>query len=282
MGTGTEGASVADLMLPRVATILRQRDEAPDVRTYALRHREPAEQSRFAYRPGQFVELSVFGCGEAPFCLASSPTRPGEIEVTVRRCGRVTDALFALAPGDEVGLRGPCGNGFDVEAARRADLVFVAGGIGLPPLRSLIWNAIDRRDEFGRLAILYGARTPRDVVYKDELQAWDRGKDVTVRVTVDRGEPDWRGAVGLVPTLFDSVELRPDSSLAFVCGPPVMIQFVVQDLLRRGFAADRVITTLERMMQCGVGKCNHCCVGHRYLCRDGPVFTVRQIEEMWE
>lgn len=273
---------MADLMLPSVATILQQRDETPDVRTYALRYRDPVEQRSFAYRPGQFVELSVFGFGEAPFCLASSPTRPDGVEVTVRRCGRVTDALFGLRPGDEVGLRGPCGNGFDVDAARGMDLVFVAGGIGLPPLRSLIWNAIDRRKEFGRLAILYGARTPGDLVYKDELREWERCTDVTVRVTVDRGAPGWTGAVGMVPTLFDSVDLRPDSSLAYVCGPPIMIKFVVQDLLRRGFAADRVITTLERMMQCGVGKCNHCCVGHRYLCRDGPVFTVRQIEEMWE
>jgi NAD(P)H-flavin reductase len=271
-----------DLMLPSVATILEQRDETPDVRTYALRYRNPDEQSHFAYRPGQFVELSVFGFGEAPFCLASSPTRPGGVEVTVRRIGRVTDALFALHPGDEVGLRGPCGNGFDVEAARGMDLVFVAGGIGLPPLRSLIWNAIDRRAEFGKITILYGARTPSDLVYKDELRAWEQADDVTVRVTVDRAEPGWTGAVGMVPTLFDAIELRPATSLAYVCGPPIMIKFVVQDLLRRGFAAERVITTLERMMQCGVGKCNHCCVGHRYLCRDGPVFTLRDIEEMWE
>jgi sulfhydrogenase subunit gamma (sulfur reductase) len=271
-----------DLLLPSVATILDQQDEAPDVRTYALRHRDPAERASFAYRPGQFVELSVFGFGEAPFCLASSPTRPDGIEVTVRRCGRLTDALFALSPGDEVGLRGPCGNGFDVEAARGVDLVFIAGGIGLPPLRSLVWNALDRRQDFGHLTILYGARTPADLVYKHELREWERAHDVTVRVTVDRGAPGWDGAVGMVPTLFDSVDLRPETSLAYVCGPPIMIKFVVQDLLRRGFAADRVITTLERMMQCGVGKCNHCCVGHRYLCRDGPVFTLGQIEEMWE
>ncbi|MBW7934414.1 MAG: FAD/NAD(P)-binding protein, partial [Gemmatimonadaceae bacterium] len=176
-----------DLMLPTVATIVRQRDETPDVRTYALRYRDADEQARFSYRPGQFVELSVFGAGEAPFCLASSPTRTDGIDVTVRRVGRVTDALFALAPGDEIGLRGPCGNGFDVEAARGHDLVFVAGGIGLPPLRSLIWNALDRRAEFGDITILYGARTPADLVYKDELREWSEAERVTVRVTVDRG-----------------------------------------------------------------------------------------------
>lgn len=271
-----------ELLLPSVATILTQRDETPDVRTYALRFRDFAEQGRFSYRPGQFLELSVFGTGEAPFCLASSPTRPGGVEVTVRKCGRLTDALFALAPGAELGLRGPCGNGFDVDAARGHDLVFVAGGIGLPPLRSLIWNVLDERDQFGDITILYGARTPADLVYKDELREWERRDHVTVRVTVDRGAPGWEGSVGMVPTLFDQVDLRPDTSLAYVCGPPIMIKFVVKDLLARGFAAEHVISTLERMMQCGVGKCNHCCVGHHYLCRDGPVYNVREIEEMWE
>ncbi len=273
---------MSDLLLPSVATILDQRDETPDVRSYTLRFRDAREQERFSFRPLQFVELSVFGVGEAPFCLASSPTSPGTLEITVRRCGRVTDALHALEPGDEVGLRGPCGNGFDADAARGKDLVFVAGGIGLPPLRGLIRNVLDRRDRFGRVTILYGARTPSDLVYKDELLSWERRDDVTLRVTVDRAEPGWTGSVGMVPILFDRVELFPSTSLAFVCGPPVMIKFVIQDLLMRGFAEDDVVSTLERAMQCGVGKCNHCCVGHRYLCRDGPVFSFRQIKEMWE
>ncbi len=276
---------MTDLLLPTVATILSQRDETPDVRTYALRFRDFAEQDAFTFRPGQFLELSVFGVGEAPFCLASSPTRTGAtgmVEVTVRRCGRVTDALHALTPGDEVGLRGPCGNGFDVESAYGKDLIFVAGGIGLPPLRGLIWNVLDQRERFGHITILYGSRTPTDLVYKDELREWERREDVTLRVTVDRGEPGWEGKVGMVPVLFNEVALHAETSLAFVCGPPVMIRFVVQDLLMRGFAEERVISTLERMMQCGVGKCNHCCVGHRYLCRDGPVFNYREIREMWE
>ena len=271
-----------DLLVPSIATILAERDETPDTRTYRLRFREDKEADAFDFKPGQFLELSVFGAGEAPFCLASSPTRHGSIEVTVRRCGRVTDALGALAPGDEVGLRGPCGNGFDLAAAEGHDLVIVAGGIGLPPLRGLIWNVLDRREAFGNVTILYGARTPSLLVYKEELREWGERADVTVRITVDRAEPGWTGTVGMVPVLFDQVDLKPQSSLAYVCGPPVMISFVIQDLLVRGFAPERIISTLERMMQCGVGKCNHCCVGHRYLCRDGPVFTYREIREMWE
>lgn len=271
-----------DLLIPSIATIVGERAETPDTRTFALRFRDAAEHDRFTFLPGQFLELSVFGAGEAPFCLASSPTRRETVEVTVRRCGRLTDALHALGRGDEVGLRGPCGNGFDVEGAVGRDLLFVAGGIGLPPLRGLIWNVLDQRERFGRVTILYGARTPSDLVYKDELKAWEASGDVELRTTVDRGDAEWTGNVGMVPTLFDMVDLSPTSTTAYVCGPPIMIKFVVQDLLMRGFAEDRVISTLERMMQCGVGKCNHCCVGHVYLCRDGPVFSFREIKEMWE
>jgi NAD(P)H-flavin reductase len=273
---------MVDLFLPSVATIRGQRDETPDTRTYQLRLRDSVEHQRFAFRPGQFLELSVFGIGEAPFCLASSPTRKELIEVTVRRTGQLTDALHAMQPGDEVGLRGPCGNGFDLAGAEGSDLLFIAGGIGLPPLRGLIWNVLDERDRFGRVTILYGARTPTDLVYKDELEVWRRRDDVEFHVTVDRGEPGWTGNVGMVPVLFDQTALRPATTLVYVCGPPIMIKFVIQDLLMRGFPEERVISTLERMMQCGVGKCNHCCIGHRYVCRDGPVFSYRQIREMVE
>jgi NAD(P)H-flavin reductase len=271
---------MAELFLPRLADITEVRDETPDTRTFRLGLRE--ERDRFDFRPGQFLELSVFGFGEAPFCLASSPTRDDGLETTVRRTGQLTNALHALGPGDEVGLRGPFGNGFDVDGARGRDLLFVGGGIGLPPLRGLIWNVLDERDRFGRVTILYGARTPEDLVYKDELQAWAAREDVEVKVTVDRATGDWRGDVGVVPTLFEKVTLLPATTLAFVCGPPVMIRFVVQDLLMRGFAEETVISTLERMMQCGVGKCNHCAIGHRYVCRDGPVFSYRQMRELVE
>ncbi len=273
---------MADLYLPHLAVISNVRDETPDTRTIALNFRDRETSRSFSFRPGQFLELSVFGCGEAPFCFASSPTRRESVEITVRRTGQLTDALHLLGRGDEVGLRGPCGNGFDLEAARGRDLLFVGGGIGLPPLRGLIWNVLDERERFGRVTILYGARTPADLVYKDELEIWGRRSDVELHVTVDRGEPGWPGNVGMVPVLFDRANLEPATTLAYVCGPPVMITFVVQDLLMRGFPEDSIISTLERTMQCGVGKCNHCAIGHHYVCRDGPVFTYRQIREMVE
>ena len=273
---------MSDPFLPGVARIVGVADETPDTKTFALRFREARNGNGFPFLPGQFVELSVFGYGEAPFCIASSPTRPDTLETTVRRAGQLTDALHRLAAGDEVGLRGPFGNGFEVEAARGKDLLFVGGGIGLPPLRSLIWNVLDQRASFGRVTILYGARTPHDLVYKDELKTWAARPDVEVRVTVDLAEPGWSGTVGVVPVLFNKVTLRPESTLAFVCGPPVMIRFVVRDLLARGFSEEAVISTLERMMQCGIGKCNHCAIGHRYVCRDGPVFNCAQIRELVE
>ncbi|MCW5977735.1 MAG: FAD/NAD(P)-binding protein [Bryobacteraceae bacterium] len=271
-----------DAFLPQIARIDAVRDETPDTKTFSLRFREPDEARAFRFLPGQFIELSVFGYGEAPFCLASSPTRSGMFETTIRRTGKLTDALHRLECGEEVGIRGPFGNGFDMEGARGKDLLFVAGGIGLPPLRSLIWNVLDERAGFRNVTILYSARTPADLVYKDELDEWARTSGVEFHMTVDRGAPGWSGNVGMVPVLFTKTALRPESTIAYVCGPPIMIKFVVQDLFMRGFREESVISTLERMMQCGIGKCNHCAIGHRYVCRDGPVFNFRQIRELVE
>jgi NAD(P)H-flavin reductase len=271
-----------DVFVPQIARIDSVRDETPDTKTFTLRLREPQEAAAFRFLPGQFVELSVFGYGEAAFCLASSPTRPGTFETTVRRTGRLTDALHALGVGAEVGIRGPFGNGFDVENARGKDLLFVGGGIGLPPLRSLIWYALDRRELFGNVTILYGARTPVDLVYKDELKEWEATAGVELHVTVDTSSSDWTGKVGTVLMLCGETTLRPQSTIAYVCGPPIMIKFVVEDLFVRGFEDESVISTLERMMQCGIGRCNHCAIGHRYVCRDGPVFNFKQIRELIE
>jgi NAD(P)H-flavin reductase len=268
------------LFVPRLAQIFDMQDETPDTKTFFLRFREPADAEQFNFLPGQFVELSVFGYGEAPFCIATSPARG--VVCTVRRTGKLTDALHKLKPGDEVGLRGPCGNGFDIEAASGKDLLFIGGGIGLPPLRSLIHHVMDNRKRFGKVTVLYGARTPADLVYKNEINEWGKRSDLELLVTVDRSEPGWNGNVGMVPVLFEKTKLNPESGLAYVCGPPIMIKFVVQDLFMRGFADERVISTLERTMQCGVGKCNHCAIGHRYICRDGPVFSYRQIKELVE
>ncbi|MBZ5615822.1 MAG: FAD/NAD(P)-binding protein [Acidobacteriia bacterium] len=271
-----------DVFLPDIAWLADVCDETPDTRTFRLRFRDSKKVKDFHFLPGQFLELSVFGYGEAPFCIASSPTRPEALETTVRRTGQLTDALHKLGEGDEVGIRGPFGNGFNVEAAYGKDLLFVAGGIGLPPLRSLIWNVLDERSRFGKVTILYGARTPTDLVYKQELSEWGKRSDLETHVTVDAAQPGWSGTVGVVPLLFKKVIVHPESTLAYVCGPPIMIRIAIQDLLALGFKDEAIISTLERMMQCGIGKCNHCAIGHRYVCRDGPVFNYGQIKELVE
>jgi len=271
-----------NIYLPDIATITEVRDETADTKTFTLRFRDPEVQRRFDYRPGQFAEVSVFGVGEAPFCLASSPTRNSGFQITVRSVGGVTQALHELGAGGEVGVRAPLGNSFPVDEVAGRKILFIGGGIGLPPLRSLIWRMLDERQKFGDITILYGARTPSDLVYKEELEAWAKRDDIKFLVTVDRAEPGWTGRVGMVPTLFPEAGITPEGTTAFLCGPPVMIRFVIQDLLTMGFAPETIVTTLERMMKCGVGKCNHCAIGDKYVCRDGPVFSYRQIKELLE
>jgi sulfhydrogenase subunit gamma (sulfur reductase) len=271
-----------NIYLPEVARIVEARDETPDTKTFVFRFRDDRFHDAFTWRPGQFVELSVFGLGEAPFGFASSPTRKDSFDITIRAVGALTRALHAMGPGDEVGIRGPLGNHFPFDEVQGRSILFIGGGIGLPPLRSLIHNMLDERDKFGEITILYGARTPTDLVYKEELKEWEQRSDIKFMVTVDRSEPGWDGTVGMVPTLFPKADIKPDSTTAYICGPPVMIRFVIQDLVSMGFAEENIISTLERHMKCGVGKCNHCCIGHKYVCRDGPVFSYKQMKGLLE
>ncbi len=271
-----------NIYLPQIARLMDVRDETPDTKTFILRLRGDAEHDAFTWRPGQFVELSVFGLGEAPFGFASSPTRKDSFEVTIRAVGALTAALHGMRAGDEVGIRGPLGNHFPFDEVQGRDILFIGGGIGLPPLRSLIHNMFDERNKFGDITILYGARTPTDLVYKEELKEWQARSDIKFMVTVDRSEPGWEGSVGMVPTLFPKAGIKPPGTIAYICGPPVMIRFVIQDLVSMGFAEENIISTLERHMKCGVGKCNHCCIGHKYVCRDGPVFSYKQMKGLLE
>lgn len=291
--------------LPDLARITRVVDETSDVKTFELAFLDPQRAEGFTYRPGQFVEVSVFGVGEAPFGLSSTPTRPGSIMVTVRAVGAVTRALHALGPGEVVGVRGPLGNDFlsvlngkpaptgegEENAAAEAPgntpfakrPLIVGGGIGLPPLRSLINYMLDRPQEFPALTILYGARTPGDRVYKAELAEWARRDNVQFLETVDVGDAEWTGRVGLVTELFKEVEFDPQQTVAFVCGPPIMIRFVIRELLERKVPPECIISTLERHMKCGIGKCGHCAIGHKYVCTDGPVFTYAAMQELhWQ
>jgi sulfhydrogenase subunit gamma (sulfur reductase) len=272
--------SARSVYRPHLSEVARIEQETPDTQTYFLA--ADGIDWRGAYQPGQFVELSVFGVGEAPFCLAQSPTRSEFIEVTIRRTGAVTDRLHTYRPGDVVGLRGPFGNWFPFERARGKNLLFVGGGIGLPPLRSLINYVLDRRADYGDVAVLYGARTPADRVYKRELAEWSRSPALTLIETVDRADDTWTGRVGVVTTLLKEMTVDPAATLAFTCGPPVMLKFVMAELIGLGLPPSNIITTLERYMKCGVGKCGHCAVGHHYICVDGPVYNFDQITRLPE
>jgi sulfhydrogenase subunit gamma (sulfur reductase) len=272
--------SASSLYQPHLSKIARIEQETPDTQTYFLT--ADGIDWRRAYSPGQFVELSVFGVGEAPFCLAQSPTRSEFIEVTIRRTGAVTNRLHTYRTGDVVGLRGPFGNSFPFERARGKHLLFVGGGIGLPPLRSLINYVLDHRTDYRDVTVLYGARTPADRVYKNELAEWSRSSALTLVETVDRSDDTWTGHVGVVTKLLKGMTVDSAATVAFTCGPPVMLSFVMAEFLALGLPPSNIVTTLERYMKCGVGKCGHCCVGHHYICVDGPVYNFDQIKRLPE
>lgn len=271
-----------NIYLPHPTKIAEVRRETPDTLTFRLRFVDPGLAHAFTFRPGQFVEVSVFGVGEAPIGFASGSSNGDGFEVTVKAMGSVTHALHSLQAGDRVGIRGPFGNSFPYEAAKGQDILIVGGGIGLPPLRSLLEAILEERHAFGTVTLLYGARTPVDRVYKGELERWRSCGDLMVLETVDVGDDTWTGPVGVVTTLFSQITVDPARTVAYTCGPPVMIKFVIQDLLRMGVAEDRIVSTLERYMKCGVGKCGHCTIGHMYVCVDGPVFTYKQIKDLPE
>ncbi|MGE5554298.1 MAG: FAD/NAD(P)-binding protein [Betaproteobacteria bacterium] len=259
---------------PHLARLVRKHRLSGDTTLFAFRFEDPDLAERFAYRPGQFMEVSVLGVGEAPISISSTPTRPGVIELVVRRVGRVTEALHRLEPNALVGLRGPYGNGWPLERICGQDLVIIAGGLGMAPLRSLLNYVLDNRAEFGRLAVMYGARTPDDLLFKEELADLGQRSDLELLVTVDQDPTGtWTGRVGVVTTLFEGVQFDPLRSYALVCVPPVAFKYVAAELTGRGFPGERILMSLERKMQCGVGKCGYCNVGHKYICLDGPIFS---------
>jgi NAD(P)H-flavin reductase len=277
--TGRTGARAtatdANPYRPAPARILRVIPLAPNTRLYDLRFEDPELSAGFTYRPGQFVELSVFGIGEGPFSLPSSPTRPGILQLGIRRAGRLTGYLFDhIVEGDLVGIRGPLGNGFPVEKFQRGNVVLVAGGLGMVPLRGLLRYLIDLRQDYGRITLLYGSRTPDLVLFRDELESIRRRGDADITLTVDTtdGQP-WTGEVGYVTELLGRVDIDVENTHAVVCGPPVFYKFMLDKLVQTGLGKDRIFLNLERRMECGIGKCGHCAVGYTFTCLHGPVFS---------
>jgi sulfhydrogenase subunit gamma (sulfur reductase) len=267
-----------NVYLPHLAVIEKIVDETADTKTFHFNFKDENLREEFTFQSGQFCLLSVLGIGEAPFCISSSPTRRDRLECSVRQVGSLTRALHRLGAGAEIGFRGPYGNSFPLEFLAGKNLVFVGGGIGLAPLRSLVWNVIDNRDKYGRIDIIYGARSPADLCFSYDLEAWQQDKTVNVVTTVDKGDGEWQGRVGLVPVVLGEVAPSPDNSVAIVCGPPIMIRFTFPVLERFGFSPEQVLTTLEKRMKCGIGKCGRCNIGNIYVCRDGPVFSYAEIK----
>jgi len=265
-------------LLPYVGTLTQVHDLAVGIRLFRVRLEEEAGRQAFAdYKPGQFAFLSAFGVGEAPFGIATTPSRSPEPEFAVARVGTVTSALHDLEPGTPVGLRGPMGNWFPMEEFAGKNLVIIGGGIGFAPLRPVIQYALDHRADYCHLTILAAARTPDLLVFREEYADWQAAPDTEFHVTVDVGDEAWKGNVGLVTELQARVEPSPQNAVAITCGPPIMIKFVVQLLQKQGFGPEQIYTTLEMKMKCGLGKCGRCNIGERYVCLDGPVFRHAQI-----
>ena len=267
-----------NVYVPHLAVIEKTIDETYDTRTFHFNFKDEKLREDFAFESGQFCLLSILGVGEAPFCISSSPTRGDHLECSIRKVGKLTRALHRLGEGAEVGFRGPYGNSFPLDFIQGKNLVFVGGGIGLAPLRSLIWNVIDNREKYGNVDIIYGARSPADLCFTYDLEAWDKGGTVNMVTTVDKGDEEWTGRVGLVPVVLEEVAPSANNSVAIVCGPPIMIRFTFPALEKLGFTPEQMLTTLEKRMKCGIGKCGRCNIGNLYVCRDGPVFSYAQIK----
>lgn len=269
-----------DLYLPSRAVI----DEVkPLTASESLFRIHMGDGSRLAQQPGQFVQVNLPGVGEAPIsvCSADLACVPG-FELCIRKIGSLTSKLHGLGAGDTIGVRGPLGHGFDLELLQGQDLLFVAGGIGLPPLRSLVQHCLAKRGEFGKLTLLYGAREPAELLFTDDLACWGAGPHLEVHITVDRGDENWGGNVGPVTTLITPLSIDLGKTVAAVVGPPIMYNFVIRELADKGIPPERIMLSLERKMRCGVGKCGHCTIADFYCCIDGPVFLYSQIKDIPE
>ena len=267
-----------NIFLPREATVVRTTQPTPLEKHFTLKM---ADDRPMKFDPGQILEVSLFGYGEIPIGLASSPTREKTFDIVVRTVGRVSGAINRLEPGDSIYVRGPLGRGFDLQKLRGQDVLIVAGGIGLCPTRSLIQYILDRRSEFQRFILFYGARDPKQQLFLEDLVKWRASNDVEFFESVDRGDPTWKGHVGLITTLFPKVQLGAQTR-AVICGPPVMFRFVIRELDKIGIPRQNVYVDLERRMKCGVGKCGHCQINDRYVCVDGPVFAFSEIQGLEE
>jgi NAD(P)H-flavin reductase len=274
----TLATETADPMLPQPYRVQRVRQETPDTFTLELEAENGRPEMTFA--PGQFNMLYAFGVGEVPISISGNPAKSVTLVHTTREVGAVTRAMRHLKPSERLGIRGPFGVGWPVTEARGADVVIVAGGIGLAPLRPALYQLLAARKYYGKVVLLYGTRTPADILFRSELQHWHSRFDLEVHVTVDRAMGNWRGNVGVVTTLIPRAPFDPHSTVAMVCGPEVMMRFTVQELERRGVALDSIYLSMERNMKCAIGFCGHCQFGPTFICKDGPVFRYDRLQPL--
>ncbi|OGW92829.1 MAG: hydrogenase [Omnitrophica bacterium RIFCSPLOWO2_02_FULL_45_16] len=265
--------------LPKMAMIETIVDHTPDTKTFTLRLIDKNEKI-LQYKPGQFLMLSLSGYGEAPFTFASCPSPSGRFQISVRKVGTLTGALHKLKEKDVVGVRGPYGNTFPLDRIKNKDILFVAGGCGIAPLRSLIQHVLKNRKDHGRIEIIYGCRTPKDICYREEIKSWKSDPDADIHLTVDEPDESWGGTCGVVCVLLPKIKLNPKAAMVFLCGPAVMIKSAIKDVLKLGFGKPNIYASLERYMKCGIGKCGHCYIKDKYACLDGPNFSYSEMKKM--
>jgi NAD(P)H-flavin reductase len=275
LAANSNSNAAADPMVPRVVRVTKRRKDAPDVVTLEMEMKDG-----FDFVPGQFNMLTAFGVGEVAISISGDPVKRNRLVHTIRDVGPVSGALTRLQPGQSVGLRGPFGIGWPVAEAAGRDVIIFAGGLGLAPLRPAIYRVLGERKRFGKVALLYGTRTPGDILFQRELESWRRTLDATVEITVDRGTPEWHGHVGVVTNLVKYAEFDPKTALAMVCGPEVMMRFGAAALRAAGMPDTNIYLSMERNMKCAVGFCGHCQFGPVFVCKDGPVFTFDRLREI--
>lgn len=266
--------------LPMLATVTEIIEETPNIRTLRLTIDSEEARNSFEFEPGQVGQISVFGAGEATFVINSPPSEKHYLQFSVMKAGEVTDAIHRLSVADRVGLRAPLGNFFPWQEWKGKNVFFVGGGIGMAPIRTIMLHLLERKADYGKISLLYGARSPKDMAYSYELDAWLHNPDLDCTLCIDSPHDNWPHRVGLIPTVLEELNPSPDNTVAVLCGPPVMIKFTLQALRKLGFEPQNIVTTLEKRMKCGIGICGRCNIGDRYVCVDGPVFTMKELDSL--
>jgi sulfhydrogenase subunit gamma (sulfur reductase) len=274
------GTKAGNPYLPQLSTVREIIQETPNIKSFRVRIDDDAVQEGFTFLPGQVGQLGVFGVGESTFAINSSCSEKEYLQFSVMKAGEVTTALHELNVGDKVGVRAPMGCSFPVDAWKGKKVLYIMGGIGSAALRATIAWTLEHRSDYEDITILYGARTPLDLTYKYDIEDWQARDDINTVVTVDREFPGWDGRVGFVPTVLEEMSPKPANTIAITCGPPIMIKFVLQGLQKLQFTDEQIYTTLEKRMKCGIGICGRCNIGPRYVCVDGPVFSMAELREL--